>query len=443
MPGRHARSFAVPLLLLVLGGGAAVPARADSWSARLVGELEYFGQNYRSEFDIPPLPDFDDESLRLVDTTRYSEDSWLPGQRLELGWESATTRGDRIELRSESTWNRERFLQEAEGRWDGRDAVGVGWTARLAGSLLDEERSLVGHGDWRVRSELRRAFPLAGVVGGIEAGWDHSSTRGDTTSFFTDYDRARLRFDLAERGGWLPRWEGYVEGLWKRVPRGLEGGYAEARAGARLRIPPFASYGTDLSVTWRSYEEEGEVGRDFLELEWRGRTVLTRSGSFSLAVDGDVEVADYRREDDLYYDFGELALFLPVEWMRGAVLFAAGPRARLQRDFTGGNGDFRQWTARAEIGAPLGEAGIANVGLEAGVRDYARESDAAIELSALSTTLLRSDFTLVEGFALLDVPLGAGFSAELLLDTALEAHHGRSERIWVTFANVGIARTFR
>jgi hypothetical protein len=80
--------------------------------------------------------------------------------------------------------------------------------------------------------------------------------------------------------------------------------------------------------------------------------------------------------------------------------------------------------------------------VEAGYRDYRSGTSQVIEVASLSTSLLRSDYWLVEALALVNIPLVAGITLDAVASTSWEFHTRESERIQVTFATVGVERGF-
>lgn len=419
------------------------PAAAE-WDGRLVVEMEYLGEFYFSEqsFDADDLGLPDDTPILFTDTTRFTSDTWLPGQRLDLTWRRGDALGPRTELTSRTGFTRERLSQDLEFLAELPGQTKGVWRFRVDAALREEERSLVGHGDWRTRVEATREAPLSETVDGLfRLGWEHSRTRGDSTSYLYDYDLLRVRTGLTWGAGWLPAWEARLEGRLKEVPRAEPGGYRELRGSVGWRPEPGVR-SVNLEARLRDYEIDDAVGRDLrsLELELKQRLAGTRS--LSLKLETRLEGTDYDGEDELYYDSAEWQAHLPLQTAWNGWELSAGPAARLLWDISDGSRDFRQWTWRTGAGRLVSAGGFAELSLEVGHRNYLSGGADVIEVSSLSSSILRSDYWLVDALALLNLPVWGGVSVDLVASTSYEQHRGESERIHITFVTLGLSRGF-
>ena len=429
------------IALLVLSVASPGAAAAD-WGGLVGFDLDYLGENYYQELDLP-LSDLTDAESGLLESsvTRLVDDVWLGGQRLDLFWRSAPGAALSLDLESSTLNNAERFGQELRARGSRRAAGGV-WTLDVQGHVRDEERSLVGGGDWRtaVRGRHRRALSSSWSTE-IEAGWERSRTLGDTTTFIYDYDTARARVGVEAGEGWLPVWDAHVEGVRKDVAGGLAGSYTEVSAGGVRRTAAGRGWTFDLEGRSRNYDVNGDVGSDFLEadLDVLGRPL--HGHEHALIVEAEVSVSDFTEEDDLYYDYARFTVYPGWEWKTGAWSARFGPRARILRDTGGGDHDYRQWTVRAETGRTLGALGYFHLSLDAGARDYRSSDTEVITVDAVSASFIRSDFRLLDVLLLADLPLPAGFAFRILADTTLELHDG-GERVHITFGTASLVRTF-
>jgi hypothetical protein len=275
----------------------------------------------------------------------------------------------------------------------------------------------------------------------VRLGWDHSRTRGDTTSYLYDYETYRGRLFVARGSGWLPRLEAMVEGAIKRIPGGEPGGYREARMAGAWRDPDRVR-----SLSWegraRNYTADGTVGRDQVstELEWRDR--VWHRGESSLHVESEAVYTNYAGEDDLYYDSLEMDLRLLYRREGERWTVFAGPAAEYLADLGGDERDYWQGTGRGSANRLLGSGGFLDMSVEAGYRDYRSGTAQVIEVASLSTSLLRSDYWLVEVLALVNLPLFAGATLDVVASSSWEFHTRESERIQVTFATLGVGRAF-
>jgi|GEM_PF-4711820 len=431
------------LLVLVL----AVPVltvssvRGEGFTGRLALELEYLGENYFNEITLPS-PIVLDDGIRETDTTRFNDDSWLPGQHLELQWQREPGEATRFEIRTDTRYNRETFDQGVDLQLERAAADGGAWTLEASGTFRDEARSLVGSGDWGAEVAATRRLPLGEAwESDLRATWKHSRTRGDTTSFLYDFDVFTAKAEVLGGGGWSPAWVMRLEGTRKQVPGDLEGAYTEGTLGAAWHPPGPGRLRLGADVTLRNYDRDGDVGRDYLEVDAEAGHLLWSRGNHAVEASLDLSTADYATSDDLYYDFGQATLFLPWQWDDGTWNTSLGPRARVVSDLGGGDRDYAQWSVRSEAGRSLGIGGFFQVSLETGFRNYRGEGE-LIELTTLSTTLLRSDYWLWDAMVLGEVPLGSGFSLEILGDTLLEVHTAESERVQVTFATLSVVHGF-
>jgi hypothetical protein len=153
-------------------------------------------------------------------------------------------------------------------------------------------------------------------------------------------------------------------------------------------------------------------------------------------------VTEYAGEDDLYYDSLEVDARLLVRREGDAWTLFAGPAAEMQADLGGAQRDYWQWTGRGSASLLFGLGGLLDMSVEAGYRDYRSGTSQVIEVASLSTSLLRSDYWLVEALALVNIPLVAGITLDAVASTSWEFHTRESERIQVTFATVGVERGF-
>jgi hypothetical protein len=433
-----------PGLFIAFLAGVVSPVSGGTLEGRFALEMEYLGESYFSELQLTAL-DLDlalNNSLVVSDTTRFTNDTWLPGQRLELTWRNSLESRARFQIYSRTAFNHERFSQDIEflgevpGQRRGR------WLFRMNGSLRDDDRSLVGHGDWLTRVEMTREVPFREKLsGGFRIGWDHSRTRGDSVSYLYDFDLLRARLFASGGGSWLPGWETLLEGKAKIVPRGEPGGYREAHLGGVWRQ---SQAGRTLLVDARirDYDQDEAVGRDYWSGELTSWNRLWGSSSSSLNLEAEGVLVNYRGEDELYFDSAELTLRLPWKQSKGNWSLGLGPVASFLSDLGDGNRDFRQWSARGSLNRLFGLGGFGDLSLETGYRDYRSESADVIEVSSLSTSIIRSDYWLVDILALLNLPVGGRISIDFMASTSWELHTAESERIHVTFANLGFSKAF-
>jgi hypothetical protein len=302
---------------------------------------------------------------------------------------------------------------------------------------------LVGEGDWRAGIEASREARLGrDLRGELRGSWEHSRTRGDTVSYLYDYDLARARLRVGDRGGWLPVWEVFAEGSTKSVPSGEPGAYTEARVSGLWR-PGARGEGVltaDLRV--RDYRLGASPGRDVRSAHVEGRTrVLTRT-SARIDLEADLEASDYRGEDALYFDSGELTLRVP--WTREASgwTWTAGPAAARLQDLSGGDRGYTQWTAQGTASRFLNLTGFGELHIEAGYRDYGGGAGGTIEVTSLSASILRSDYWLLDALLTLNLPVRYGLSVEAFGSTSWEFHPTEAERIQITLVTLGVVRTF-
>lgn len=440
--GRRRGLAAGLLVLATLPTAASVPA--GTLDGRIAMEMEYLGESYFSEqlFTAEDLGLPAGSSILVADTTRFHEDTWLPGQRLEFAWQSGFASRRRFSASSRSAVNRERWSQDLEFRGEVPAGESGRWRFLARGALRDDDRSLVGHGDWQARLEATREFGTGTASGGgVRVGWDHSRTRGDTTSYLYDYDTVRARVFLTRGSGWLPRLESFLEGWVKDVPAGEPGGYREVRLAGAWRDADRAR-----SLTWegriRDVADEDGVGRDLAggELAWRDR--VWNRGASSLHVESEVQATDYAGEDDLYYDSVEVDARLLYRREGEAWTVFAGPAVEVLADLGGEERDYWQWTGRGSASRLFGLGGLVDMSVEAGYRNYRSGTSEVIEVASLSTSLLRSDYWLVEALAIVNIPIVAGVTLDAVASTSWEFHTRESERIQVTFATVGVERGF-
>ncbi len=428
----------------MLGLGVVLPAAAPAGTldGRFILEMEYLGENYFSEqlLSAEDLGLPTGTSLVVAETTRFNDDTWLPGPRLELRW-----RGERggagLEILTDTALNDERFSQTAEAVARFEDAAGF-WRFRAGASLRDEKRSLVGDGDWSTRLTAEREQDLgASVRGGLRAIWEHSRIRGDTTSYLYDYDLARLRARVTGGGRWLPVWEANLEGTRKAVPGGGLGAYSEARLGGAWYPGGGLGRSLTLDLRIRGYDEEG-VGRDFSSAETRWRSRIAGSDANSLGLEAEALVSDYRGSDDLYFDSADLSLYVPWRGERGDWTLSAGPAARALRDLGGGGRDYLQGTVKGNLGRLGSDGGFSDLTVESGYRDYRSAETEVIEITSLSSSLVRSDYWLVDVLALVNQPVGRGLAVDLLASLSWEFHRRDSERIHIAFVTLSLVRAF-
>ncbi len=431
--------------LLILSPMTPVPAHAGTLEGEVWVEMEYLGESFFSEqrftADDLGIPG-DSPSLVFTDTTRFADAIWLPGQRLNLAWGTNPGSAHTVRAQSRTAYNSERFFQEL--RLSGFHPTGGGSSLewRVDGAFREESRSVVGRGDWGVRSELRREQRLGSLRSVIRVGWDHSRSRADTTTYLFDYDLARLRATLSGGGGWLSSWELYAEGGFKSVPLGAPGSYEELRAGGAWRPASDGSRSLVLDVRARNYREDGTVGRDFgsAQLEFRSRTVgWTRS---AVHLELLAWLTDYAGSDALYFDSAEMALYLPWRLSQSLWTLAAGPAVRWLGDLDAGARDYRQWSLRSSLGRVMDSGGFGELTVEAGLRDYRAEVSEVVEVSTLSSAFLRSDYWLFEVLGILNIPVGSGFALDVLGSSSWEFHRNEAERIQVTFFTLGVSRRF-
>lgn len=420
------------------------PVLAGSLDGRIALEMEYLGESYFSEqqFTAADLGLPLGTSILFSDTTRFSNDTYLPGQKLDLRWENDPASAARLRVDSRTAYNRERASQDLDVETRVPAGNGGQWIFRGRGVVREDERSLVGHGDWQTRLLGSREFRAgSGIAAGLEGSWQHSRTRGDTVSYLYDYDIARARLFARDGSGWLPVWETRLEGTRKHVPGGEPGGYDEVRLTGTWRQKE-GSQGLGADLRWRDYEVDEAVGRDMVSGEVNGYRRFWRGGASSVWLESRFEVSDYRGEDDLYFDSAELVVF-PV-WKReaGSWTLSAGPELELLTDWSGGDRGYQQWSGKAAAGRLIGLGGFVDLDLDLGYRNYTSPEAQAIEVSSLSTSLLRSDYWLLDALVLTSLPLPGRLSLEVVASSSWEWHAGESERIQVTFATVGVSRDF-
>ena len=431
-------------LFVVLLAGVVNPAGAGTLDGRVAVEMEYLGESYFSEQRLSGLdlglPTTD--TVFFSDTTRFADDTWLPGQRLELAWQNPLQSSARFQIYSRTAFNQERFSQDLEfvgevpGQRKGR------WLFKLMGAFRDDKRSLVGHGDWQARAEMTRELPLSSKVsGGLRLGLEHSRTRGDSVSYLYDFDLLRARLFTSGGGTWLPRWEGFLEGSTKSVPRDEPGGYQEARIGGAWRQTGGA-HTLLLDSRIRNYDHDEQVGRDYVSAELTSWNRLLGTSRSSLSLEAEGVVVDYQGEDELYFDSAELALRLPWKRTSQAWTVSVGPTATFLSDIHGNQRDFHQWTARGSLNRFFGLGGFGDLSLEGGYRDYRSESSDVIEVSSLSTSILRSDYWLIDVLFLFNMPVFNRVNIDFMASSSWELHATESERIHVTFANLAVSRSF-
>ena len=406
-------------------------------------ELEYLGESYYGEQFLSaedlglPLG----ASRLVADTTRFHDDSWLPGARLDLTWRTGSEWASPLEIRSSTAGNAERFSQDLDLHMRSADDAGR-WRLDAHGGFREESRTLVGHGDWNARlGATREQFLGHGLTATLRGSWERSRLRGDTTSYLYDYDRARMRVGLRPRG-WPSSWEGYVEGSVKTVPGAQPGAYREMRAGGSWTPRDDGRSSLDLEVRGRDYERDGEVGRDVVEGDVAGRFRLHESNASSWNLETTLALCDYRGEDELYFDSGELTATVQWEHETGSWTVSVGPAARFLQDLGGKDRGYRQWTGRGSGRRFVGAGGLGEVDLELGFRDYQAEESEVIEISSLSSSLVRSDYWLVDAFASWMQPVGGNMSVDLLASFSWEFHGQGSERIGVGFVTVTLTRKF-
>jgi hypothetical protein len=342
---------------------------------------------------------------------------------------------------SRTVFNNRRLAQDFEFVGEIPAASRGRWVLRALGSLREEQRSLFGHGDWRALVEATREIPLGTGRAAFRLGYEHSRTRGDTTSFIYDFDLLRARVLLSGGStGWLPDWEFRVEGASKAVPRGLAGGYEEVRVGATWRSGGGSRREISLDGRLRDYGIDDGVGKDLrgFELNWRESLL----GPSRLEAETRWVLSDYRSEDELYYDASELFFHLPFRPLRSGWTLSVGPVARLLWDLNRLGRDFRQLSARIGVNGLFGLGGFVDLTLEGGYRDYPSEISDVIEISSLSSSILRSDYWLVDLLFLVNLPLWGGVSFDVLASSSWEVHTVEAERIQVTLVTFGLARRF-
>ena len=432
---KHARGWVLGLLL-------PAAASAGTFDGRVTLEMEYLGESYFSEQMLSAedlgLPT--GTSLVVAETTRFTDDTWLPGPRLELRWRAERDDAD-LEISSATALNHERFAQTLEATARRTDETGR-WRLRARAGLHEEQRSLVGDGDWSARIEAEREQDLGSSLrGALRAAWDHSRIRGDTTSYLYDYDLARVRAQIGGGGRWLPVWEATLEGVRKLVPDGEPGAYREARLGGAWYPGTAMRRSLTLDLRLRDYDD-GVVGRDFRSAEavWRSR--LMGSDTLSWGIETGFLLSDYVGEDELYFDGADLSLTLPWRRENGTWTVSAGPALRWLRDLGGGDRDYLQGTGKGSVGRLGAGGGFSEIDLEAGYRNYRSAETEVIEISSLSSSLLRSDYWLVDLLALVNQPVGRGLSVDLLASLSWEFHSQDSERIHIAFVTLSLVRSF-
>lgn len=438
------RSALRSILVASALGAACTQAHAGTLSGEVWLEMEYLGESFFSELRYTSedlgLPD--DNLLVVVDTTRFAQDTWLPGPRLAFTWKNAPDSANPVEIASRTSFNSERFFQEL--RFLGVRPSGKGaWKLQATANLREESRSLVGHGDWSAQLDLQREQRWGDLRGALRGIWQHTRSRGDTTSYLFDYDLGRLRASLIGGGGWLPSWEAYVEGVLKEVPGTAVGSYTEGRAGTTWRFGGTRYRTLDLTARLRDYRDADGPGRDFFAtgLEFHGEAARWGTQS-SLPVNAEVVFTNYQGTDALYYDTLESHLFVPWRWDPSPWSWSLGPSLRWLRDLDGTDRDYFQSSLRTVVSRLIGLGGYGEVTVDAGYRNYRNEAAEFVEISELSSSFLRSDYWLLELLAVINIPVGSGFSVDLLGNTSWEFHTQESERIQITLVNVGVSRRF-
>ncbi len=410
-------------------------------------QLEYLGESYYSEqaltaedLGLPP-----GTPIVSADTTRFTDQSWLPGPRLALSWRRDAPAGPRLEIDSRTAFDAQNFSQDAEARAVFADPAEPRrvWRLTAGGTVREDARSLVGHGDWNARAEAARETPLSpDVLAALRASWEHSRGRGDTTSYLYDYDRARIRGEISRGGAWLPAWRSWIEAAAKQVPGGGEGAYAEARAGAEWRPGGSARTRLELDLHGRNYRVDEGIGRDYAEASLDAGARLAGDEARSVGLEGGINVTDYRGSDELYFDGATLDLFVPARVGPGPWTVTAGPAGEFFRDLEGAGRDYGQGTVRLEADRVFSGAGFGDFHLETGYRGYRTSSAQAVEISSLSASILRTDYWLVDLLAVLNLPVGRGLAVDVLASASWEFHPEQSERIGVGFVNLGVSRDF-
>jgi hypothetical protein len=442
-PTRREWTGVAPGLTALLVAAGSSGAAAGAFEGRIALEMEYLGESYRSEqsltaeeLGLPP-----GTTLVFAETTRFQDDAWHPGPRLDLAWRGGS-RGRTRELTSNTMFNSERFSQEME--ITGAIPVDGGrWRWRAHGGFRDEERSLVGDGDWRAGLEASREARFGrDLRGELRASWEHSRTRGDSVSYLYDYDLARARLRVGESGGWLPIWELFAEGAAKSVPAGEPGAYTEARLSGLWRPGAIGEGVLTADLRVRDYRLGASPGRDMRSAELAGRTRLLTRSSARIEWEANLEASDYSGEDALYFDSAVLTLHVP--WTRevSGWSWTAGPAAARLQDLGGGNRGYTQWTAQGTASRFLNLTGFGELHLEAGYRDYGDGDGSAIEVTSLSASVLRSDYWLLDALLTLSLPVRDGLFVEAFGSTSWEFHPTEAERIQVTLVTLGVVRTF-
>lgn len=432
--------LAAALLLTMVWGGMPSSALGLPLTANFALELEYLGENYFSEIDLVS-PELDNSDLLPTEVTKFSDDQWLPGSRLEFRW-FARNATRQSELASRTFLSSDRVTQSLDGllKFVGEDRHV--WTFRGEIDIREEESSLVGHGDWGTRLQAGRSLPVSSTVTfESDVSWMRSRTRGDTTSFIYDYDRLRWRLGLVGEGEWLPKWDAYLNFTTKDSQDEDEGSYFEIDGTGYWLASESRNLRLRTGARVRNYKTGGEIGRDFFQFDIDVDSELWQSGDAEIGMELELESTDYQGSDELYYDFG-LASLYPFLKHRGLVWdFRVGPRLRRLLDWQKTGRDYWQGTLRGDIGRTFGTAGFGELSLEFGRREYQNDSE-SLELTDLNTTLLRSDYWLINALLLVNVSLGQAYSLDLLADTLLELHATDSERVQVTLASLSISRAF-
>lgn len=415
-------------------------ATAGPVEGRVAVEMEYVGEAYFREqtltADALNLPD----ATPLLLTTRFADDSWLPGQRLDLNWVRPLPSGGSWSVGSRTLINSQRLGQDLEVLGNLRGEGERRWRIRLLASLREETRSLVGHGDWRVAAEATRDAPLGPGQAGFQVGLEHSRTRGDTLSYLYDFSllRAGLRYGGGE--GWLPAWELRLAGATKMVPRAEPGAYSEGVAGFAWRPRGGESREASLEVRHRDYVLDEDVGRDgtTFELDWQER--IGRRPR--LEIRANWIRSEYGRSDDLYFDADEIQLAALLQPVRGRWTLEAGPLGRYLEDRDGGGRGFRQVGGRLGTNGFWGTGGFCDLGFEAGYRDYTAVDSGRFTVEGLSSTILRSDAWMFDLLLVGHAPLGGRFALDAMVTASWEYHPLEQERIQIALATLGISRYF-
>ncbi len=113
-PRRKAGPRPAAALLVFLGAWLAGAASGGTLDGRFGVEMEYLGESYFSEQRLSAL-DLDlpvADPILFLNTTRFSNDTWLPGQKLELTWRNGIENRSHVQIYSRTAFNQERFSQD-------------------------------------------------------------------------------------------------------------------------------------------------------------------------------------------------------------------------------------------------------------------------------------------------------------------------------------------